>query len=305
MSSVSSAAAPTLAESLREYGRGVLGGLLVSLPLLYTMEMWWAGFVLSPLRLLGGLAATFALLLLYNRYAGLRASSSWGEIAIDSVEELGLGLVVSTLVLWLVGAIGGDVPAGEALGKVVVEACFVAIGVSVGTAQLGSSSSEGGMAGESDATASRSPLAGDLALALCGGVLVGANVAPTDEIVDIAARATGAQLAGLMALGLALSVGAVAAEQSGPSGRGTLAVVREGVMCYAMALLAGAALLAFFGRFDGASLPAAASLVAVLGLPTALGAGAGRLLVEGPSGDGKSGDGESDAQAASSSPASA
>src|SRR5687768_4310411 len=34
----------SITESLREYGRGVAGGLMFSLPLLYTMEVWWAGF---------------------------------------------------------------------------------------------------------------------------------------------------------------------------------------------------------------------------------------------------------------------
>ncbi|MDQ3135846.1 MAG: TIGR02587 family membrane protein, partial [Acidobacteriota bacterium] len=32
-------------KSLQEYARGVAGGLLFSLPLLYTMEVWWMGVV--------------------------------------------------------------------------------------------------------------------------------------------------------------------------------------------------------------------------------------------------------------------
>jgi uncharacterized membrane protein len=46
-------------------------------------------------------AGTFVLLLGYNYYAGLRHDSCFSEVAIDSVEELGIGLVVAVLVLWL------------------------------------------------------------------------------------------------------------------------------------------------------------------------------------------------------------
>ena len=34
----------TIAESLNEYGRRIAGGLMFSLPLIYTMEIWWVGF---------------------------------------------------------------------------------------------------------------------------------------------------------------------------------------------------------------------------------------------------------------------
>jgi uncharacterized membrane protein len=57
----------TLGRALREYARGVTGGLLFSLPLLYTMEVWWAGFIARPLHLLVYLLAGFLLLFGYNR----------------------------------------------------------------------------------------------------------------------------------------------------------------------------------------------------------------------------------------------
>lgn len=82
---------------MEEYGRGLAGGLLFSLPLLYTMEMWWAGFSVSPKGMLLYVALTFTLLLGYNRYAGMRRDSSWVEVAIDSIEEMGIGLVLAAL----------------------------------------------------------------------------------------------------------------------------------------------------------------------------------------------------------------
>lgn len=132
----------SLTKSLQEYLRGIAGGLLFSLPLLYTMEVWWAGFTTHPLPMLIYVLATFTLLLGYNRYAGLRRSASPVEVAIDSVEEMGLGLVIAAVVLWLLGQIAADMPFSEIAGKIIVEAMTVAIGVSIGTAQLGGAEGE-------------------------------------------------------------------------------------------------------------------------------------------------------------------
>ncbi|HEU4597018.1 MAG TPA: DUF2391 family protein, partial [Pyrinomonadaceae bacterium] len=85
----------TTTQSLMEYARGVAGGLLFSLPLLYTMEVWWAGLTSHPWRLAAYVLATFVLLLGYNYYAGLRQDSCFEEVVIDSFEEMGIGLAVA------------------------------------------------------------------------------------------------------------------------------------------------------------------------------------------------------------------
>jgi putative integral membrane protein (TIGR02587 family) len=110
----SASAERSIAKSLREYARGIAGGLMFSLPLLYTMEMWWAGFTSQPERLLLYIAATFALLIGYNRYAGMRQDASWVEVAIDSVEEMGLGLVTAGLMLFLLGRMTSEMVLGVA-----------------------------------------------------------------------------------------------------------------------------------------------------------------------------------------------
>lgn len=79
--------------SLQEYSMGIVGGLIFSLPLLYTMEMWWTGLTMRPERMLLYILATLLILLGFNRYAGLRHDANWAEVAIDTVEETGLGLV--------------------------------------------------------------------------------------------------------------------------------------------------------------------------------------------------------------------
>ncbi|HEX7177887.1 MAG TPA: DUF2391 family protein, partial [Pyrinomonadaceae bacterium] len=181
---------------MQEYARGVAGGLLFSLPLLYTMEVWWAGFTAHPLRLAIYVAATFVLLLGYNEFAGLRRDTSFVEVAIDSVEEMGLGLLIAAVMLWLLGRLTTEMPATEALGKIVIEAMTVAIGVSVGTAQFGAVEDEDKGAGGGDESAGGTEggdevgavrhFGGQVAVSLCGAVLFAANLAPTEEIVQIA-----------------------------------------------------------------------------------------------------------------------
>lgn len=292
---------PSIRRSLREYGRGIAGGLLFSLPLLYTMEVWWAGFIARPLRLLAYLAVGFLLLFAYNRYAGLHKDASWLEVAFEAVEEMGIGLFMAALLLWLLGQIDGDMPACEMVGKVVVEAVTVAIGVSVGSSQLGSAGqgkgggpTDGGMqtgmqtgmrTGRKKEEGQRPlGLAGQIALASCGAVLFASNVGPTEEIVQIALESSRLRILALAVLSLALSAVILfyidfAGSQRRQAGDSRWRVVLNSSLSYAVALTASAFILWFFGRFAGTSLAVGVAQIVVLGMAGALGAATGRLLL--------------------------
>ena len=274
-----------LLESFQEYGRGIIGGLLFSVPMLYTMEVWWHGFIASPQRLLYFVAATFVLLLAYNRYAGMRRDSGWREIVVDSIEELGIALLLSSLILFLLGRIGAESNWQSILGKIVVEAMIVAIGVSIGTAQLGGGSDEDGGKDGSSHSDGPDPWA-QTVIAFCGATVFAANVAPTEEIVMISLQVSPARLLGLAAL--SILIGAVTLFFSGFVGAkrfvlrdGMFTIVFAVVTCYATALASSAMMLWFFGRFEGASLPVIVSMIVTLGFPAVLGASAGRLLIQG------------------------
>ncbi len=295
---------PSLAQSVREYARGIAGGLLFSLPLLYTMEMWEMGLVFEPGRLLVGLGFGFLLLLGYNRYAGLRCDAGLAEVVIDTVEELGLGLLLAAGILWLVGSIDTGTRMPELMGKVVIEGLAVAIGVSVGTAQLGGEAP--GVVGEGEneenegdeacdarqppadqAEPARGPawLTGQLTLATCGAVLVAANVAPTEEIEDIARALSVVQQLGLTGLTVAIGVLVLYSSDFRGSRDHVLFHARTDVLfgavaTYLVSMLAAAALLWFFGRFDDNGPAFCLAETIVLGLPTAIGASAGRLLLQ-------------------------
>jgi putative integral membrane protein (TIGR02587 family) len=266
--------------SIQEYARGAAGGLLFSLPLLYTMEMWEVSAMATSFRLLAGLAGTFVLLLGYNRYAGIRHDASFAEIAIDSIEELGLGLAGAAAILWVLGRITFDMDAWEIVSRIVVQGLVGAIGVSIGTAQLGGGSPQEQGAGS---RREREPWS-HLVLAACGAVLLAANVAPTEEI-----QVLGHQLAFWRLLTIAIlsfGIGGVVLHYSQFTGSrsaseaGTAEAIRNAVVTYAVALVASAVLLWFFGRFNGVPGGIIASQTVVLGFAGALGASAGRLLLQ-------------------------
>lgn len=260
---------------------------MFSLPLLYTMEMWWAGFTSQPERLLLYVAATFALLIGYNRYAGMRQDASWVEVAIDSVEEMGLGLVTAGLMLFLLGQITSEMELNEIVGKLIMEAMTVAIGVSVGTSQLGG----GAAADERDKGVKKgsappeADFSNQLVLALCGAVLFAANVAPTEEIVLVAHSISAWRLIGLALLSIALSALILFYSEFRGSKRfaakaGAVHVILMTAVSYVIALLASLTILWFFGRLDGEPIITIVGQTVVLGVAAALGASAGRLLLQ-------------------------
>lgn len=272
--------APTLTESLFEYGRGIAGGFLFSLPLLFTMEVWEAGLSVSPGRILIALAGTYLLLCGFNAFAGLRFDANLKEVAIDSVEELGLGLTLSAVILYLLGRFSAGAGLQEITGQIVLEGLFVAVGVSVGTAQLaGAGGEDRGMP-----QGRQTSLWSELVLAICGATLIAANVAPTDEILYLAAEMAPWQVMAIALLSIALA--AILMYFSGfPGSRrfagdhSPLAILHGTTITYGCALVVSAGLLWFFGRLDGHPAALRAAMCVILGFAATLGASAGRLLL--------------------------
>ncbi len=253
---------------------------MFSLPLLYTMEVWQSGFVAGPGRLLLFSAATFILLLGYNHHAGMHEDSCWSEVIIDSIEEMGLGLIVALAVLFLIGRVSTDLNFSEIVGKIVVEAMTVAIGASVGTAQLGLQADAKKSSDKGEVN-----FLGQLVIAGCGAMLFAANIAPTEEVVVIATASSLAQLFIIMALSLLLAALILyyidfSGSQQFVRQTGFAPIFVGTLASYAVALVTAAAALWFFGRFDQVGFITMLAETVVLGLVTTMGASAGRLLVQ-------------------------
>lgn len=283
----------SISKSLKEYARGIVGGLLFSFPLLYTMEVWWAGFIATPKQLIILVVVTFLLLLGYNRFAGMRSNSSWRSIAIDSVEEMGIGFIVSFGVLAMLKRIDpGNMGLEEIVGKVVIEAMAVSIGVSIGTAQLGASEEDEAEQGaemddareEGHKSVRRDSKVGMVILALCGSILVGGNVAPTEEVLLLAIEAKPVNILFMALASLLLSVIVVYFSNFKGSAREApknfiYIMTFDACLSYLVALVSSAFALWYFGRFESVSFEVAFAQCIVLGVLASLGASAGRLLI--------------------------
>lgn len=284
-------------ESIEEYARGIIGGLLFSFPLLYTMEVWFAAYMTKPWNLILLVVVTFLLLLGYNRYAGMHPGTAWKNVVIDSFEEMGIGLILSFFILLMLNRIQlSDDSLEEIMGKVIIEAMIVSIGVSIGTAQLGSSASEkNGQSGEKENESKseeekigeerRSSRIALVVLALCGSIVVGGSVAPTEEILLIAIQASPVHILIIALLSILISM----VVNYFSNFRGTnkahpmpsaYEIAFDTCLSYSTALVASAFILWFFGGFANHSLNIILSQCTVLGLISSLGASAGRLLIK-------------------------
>jgi putative integral membrane protein (TIGR02587 family) len=294
MSRSSHDAPRSVAQSLQIYARGAAGGLLFSLPLLYTMEVWWTGFLAHPWRLLGYCFSIMVLLLAYNFHCGLRRNERLIEVVIDAIDALGLGLLLATLILWLIEAISFDLPVGEIVGKIVIEAFIIAIGVSIGEAQLGGQNGDQPeTAGEEEQAAAgreetqtpyETSMGRQLSFSFCGAVLFASSVAATEEIVMITVAAPAWKILSLALLSLLFSAVILyfgKGKSLDPLGGLSLSRLLAGsVLTYAVALITASLMLWFFGRFDGLALASCVGESVVLGLVATFGAAAGELLLQ-------------------------
>lgn len=272
--------AASVSETMMEYGRGIIGGLIFSLPLIFTMEIWWSGFVASPIALICCITATFLLLLGYNRYAGMRKDTSFFDLCWDSVEEIGLAFLVSFIFLYLIGEIGFEMSFDEIFGKIVIESMIVAIGISVGTAQLGAD--DDGDSGMEDEEDDEPNFYGIVVLSICGATLFASSIAPTDEVMEIALSINNFKLLLILLLSLALSAVILHFSKFKGSGKkksSTKFIIQTTTIHYMIALVISFSLLYFFNRVVNHGFEVILAQTIVLSLPATMGASAGRLLI--------------------------
>lgn len=287
---------------LEDLIRGVSGGFLFGIPLLYTMEVWWLGSVVQPQRMIVALVTTFIVVLLLNRMAGFRRSEdvSFIDAAIDSIEALAIGLICVALMLLLLGEITFDTPLDENLGKIIFESVPFSIGVALanqflytaGIDQDEQQEQSGGPSGRQPDQAEPSrqdQLRGtlsDIGATLVGATIIAFNIAPTDEIPMLAAATSPLWLLLLIAASLLISYGIVfeanfSDQQQRRQQQGIFqSPLSETVASYLVSLFAAAFMLWFFEQlsFDD---PWRMWLdhVVLLGLPATVGGAAGRLAV--------------------------
>lgn len=274
-------AAPA-SDSLRDYIRAGGGGLVIGLPLLYTMEVWFHAFLLPPWKILLLLAMAYAIVLGYNSVAGFRQERSLQQLLVDSVATIGLGIVIAFVALLVLGRIDAGTSLREAVGKVALEAIPIAFGASVAATQLsGREIQHGGKIG---------PLS-RLVVGAGGALLFALNVAPTEEIVLLGVQASPALLLVVVGSSLLLTFLLVfLADFGGRSTQRSDTILAhpwsETITSYALSLAVALLLLWAFGRTSGVSITALSGMTVMLAAVASVGAAIARILVGGQSEEG-------------------
>ena len=277
-------------QELDDFARAFSGAFLFGIPLLYTMEMWWLGSLVPPWKLLVILVVALAANLVLCSSSGFRRERGWKGQLNQAVDTVAVGLVGSAIVLLVLNKIPAGEPLSSVVAMTIVQAVPLSIGASVANAVFayGRGRTDGkGEEGQQPERAGpwRATLA-DVGATIIGGVFVGANIAPTEEILLLAGGMTGAHLLALVVMSLVLTYAIVFASGfdperglSKPSGIFRSPLSETG-MAYVLSLFVAFAALYLFNRADlGDPLPHLVAQVLVLGLPTALGGAAGRLVV--------------------------
>ena len=265
-------------QTLKAYGRGVVGGLLVGMPSFMTMEIWWGGFTVAAGKLLGLIAFNYGVLLILQHYSGLHPRKTRGGQLRAALVAYGLGLFAASLVLVLLGITNLHTAPRDFVGKIVLLAVPVSVGASVAMSEFGD---EHPVAKRRREAAS---YLGTLGMAAGGAMLFGFGVAPTDEPMIIGLKLPWHHALALVVVALAqvhAVVYAVGFRQQERDDRNALQkLLKEGVGAYAVALLVAGYLLWTFGRIDATTglVPCVYQVVA-LGFVTSLGGAAGELLI--------------------------
>ena len=260
---------------VRDLGRAFAGALVFNIPLLMTMEMWEQGVAMERWRLLTFILAGLPLLYGLAYYAGFSKRRGFRNDILDTAVALAVGFVTASVLLILFGVVQWNAPPHEAIGMVALQAVPGAMGALLARRQL---SGDGG--GDTDEDAAS--YFGELFLMAAGALFFALNIAPTEEIILIAYKATALHVLALIALSLLLlhlivfNAGFAGQEEAD---RPLHAFMHFTLPGYAIALGISLFALYVFGRTDGLSVQGVAQIAIVLGFPAAIGAAAARLLV--------------------------
>ena len=266
-------------DTARDHVRAAAGGLLVGLPLLWTMEMWDAGGTLAPAKLLLLLAIAYLVVCGYNAIAGFRRERTVVELLIDGVQGIGLSVLLAAAALAVLGRLEPGLGLEVLVGRVALLAIPVAFGTSLAATLLSE-------ADEAEDGEPVSPL-GRLLVAGGGALYFALNVAPTEEVRIIGSEASPTLL--LLAMLVGLGIGYILVFVAGlPGGRPherpeegspLEGPIPESLATYAVALGVAWFMVWAFGSTDGASPRVIVGEVVMLGILASFGAATSRLLV--------------------------
>lgn len=268
--------------------RGLTGGFLIGIPLIYTMETWWIGETISMSRALLFLLLAYAFNFAFVAYAGFREGEAGSHRPFgDALEATALAVVATTATLALLNQLDPGLPLDVLIGRIAVDALPVSLGVAIANHILAPRETRitgSGDGGEIDGDANSVVL--DVGAAFAGSLFLSLNIAPTEEVPMLATEVPTLLLPLVILFSLLLSYAVVFAAGFGGQERRLRTPgafqrpITETVVAYVTSLVTCAGVLWLFGQIETGTDPYVAyAQVVLLGLPAAIGGAAGRLAV--------------------------
>jgi putative integral membrane protein (TIGR02587 family) len=232
---------------------------------------------------------------LLNQTEGFRKNTRIQPIdaAMETIESMAIGIVCAFVALVLLRRITLDTPLTEMLGKLIFEGIPFSFGVALARSTLSRGPSSKRRV-QRDASRRVTPLSqlrlnatiADLDATLIGSLIIGFNIAPTEEISILATSIPPPWLLLIVAASLLISYTIVFAsgftnqterrQQQGLFQR----PLSETLISYLVSLLASALMLWFFQQLSWENpWQEWLSDILVLGLPAAIGGAAGRIVI--------------------------
>ena len=266
--------------------RALSGAFLFGTPLLFTMEMWSLGSQASSSRLGLLLVVIFLANLSLSSMIGFKRGHSFDRSLEQTFDAVAVGIISSLIVLLVLNRISPSHPLASILGMVIAQTLPLSIGASVANAIFAPGQGRQGSATQPRSGSPWRATLGDVGATAVGAVFIGANVAPTEEIPMLAGALTLGHQLTLIGVTLAITYGIVFASGFDPAQRQPRSTgifrgpLSETAMAYVVSLLVALSTLVLFNQVDGAApLASVVAQILVLGLPSAVGGAAGRLVL--------------------------
>lgn len=290
---------PAVQQEINDLIRGVSGGFLFGIPLLYTMEVWWIGSSVNPVIMLITIAVTFVVVFALNLTEGFRKSrgTTLHQVIDDTIDAIAIGMLSATLMLVLLREITLDTQLRETLGKIIFEGVPFALGVALSSQFLRPSDQrtdidEHGIKTPPKALQRFFPennlneTLADIGAALVGSLIVAFSIAPTDEVPKLVGAVQGPWLLSMVLISVAISYMIVfQANFAGQSERQMQSgpfqsPLSETIVAYLVSLGTAALMLVFFQAISWHTpWDVAFRHILILGLPSTIGGAAGRLAL--------------------------
>jgi putative integral membrane protein (TIGR02587 family) len=185
-------------KEIHDLAKGSAGAFIFGMPLLYTMEVWFAGKTFSGMFHLVFLLTMIPANMLLVFIAGYRSkwSKTFFDTFMESISSCGMGIALSAAILWLIGAVNHLDQSH--IGIILMEGLIMSLGISFANFKFNS--------GQDDSTGFSLPagllkrispkktLTQELIASVAGSLIFSLNIAPTEEVMLIATRIDPLQL---------------------------------------------------------------------------------------------------------------